>query len=214
MARFCSNCGAQVNDDAPFCPNCGAKQAVPQQAAPQVAPQAAPQQVPYQQIPQQPAPQKQPVDLSFLKKAITNPLFILGAIICGIVAFFIKLTPTLGMEGGSHATLFFLARNDFIDKTALYVFMMIFLIIMVCTTGWLAFKHFIKRSVTIVDMCIAFLGFFLMFLITVIAFPVLGGALDPTKSYPNVGGWILIISEVAGMFFTAFPAIKGIVKKN
>lgn len=196
MARFCPNCGAQVDDNAPFCPNCGAKQA---------AAQAAPQQA---------APPKQPVDLSFLKKAITNPLFILGAIICGIVAFFIKLTPTLGVEGGTNFTLFYMARNDFIGKTALYVFMMIFLIIMVGTTGWLAFKHFLKRNVTIVDMCIAFFGFFVMFLITVIAFPVIGGELDPTKSYPNVGGWILLISEIAGLFFTAFPAIKGIIKKN
>ena len=201
MARFCPNCGAQVDDNAPFCPNCGAKQAAAQ-AAPQ---QAAPQQV---------APPKQPVDLSFLKKAITNPLFILGAIICGIVAFFIKLTPTLGVEGGTNFTLFYMARNDFIGKTALYVFMMIFLIVMVGTTGWLAFKHFLKRNVTVIDMCIAFFGFFLMFLITVIAFPVLGGELDPTKSYPNVGGWILLISEIAGLFFTAFPAIKGIIKKN
>lgn len=209
MARFCPNCGAQVDDNAPFCPNCGAKQAAAQ-AAPQ---QAAPQQVAPQQIPQQAAPTKQPVDLSFLKKAITNPLFILGAIICGIVAFFIKLTPTLGTNwGGVNFTLFYASRSA--DKTALYVFMMIFLIIMVGTTGWLAFKHFLKRNVTIVDMCIAFFGFFLMFLITVIAFPVIGGELDPAKSYPNVGGWILLISEIAGMFFTAFPAIKGIVKKN
>ena len=209
MARFCPNCGAQVNDNAPFCPNCGAKQAAPQQAAPQQIPQqAAPQ-----QIPQQPVVPKQPVDLSFLKKAITNPLFILGAIICGIVAFFIKLTPIVGTDGfGANYTAFFVARKA--DKTALYVFMMIFLIIMVCTTAWLAFKHFLKRNVTVIDMCIAFFGFFLMFLITVIAFPVIGGELDPVKSYPNVGGWILLISEIAGLFFTAFPAIKSIIKKN
>ncbi|MBR3992178.1 MAG: zinc ribbon domain-containing protein [Clostridia bacterium] len=205
MARFCPNCGAQVDDNAPFCPNCGAKQAAAQAAPQQVAPQQA--------APQQVAPPKQPVDLSFLKKAITNPLFILGAIICGIVAFFIKLTPIVGTDGfGANYTAFFVARMT--DKTALYVFMMIFLIIMVCTTGWLAFKHFLKRNVTVIDMCFAFFGFFLMFLITVIAFPVLGGVMDPTKSYPNVGGWILLISEIAGLFFTAFPAIKGIVKKN
>ena len=27
MAKFCSNCGAQLNDTAPFCPSCGAPQA-------------------------------------------------------------------------------------------------------------------------------------------------------------------------------------------
>ena len=32
MAKFCANCGAQMDDNAPFCPNCGAKQEVSQTA--------------------------------------------------------------------------------------------------------------------------------------------------------------------------------------
>ncbi len=199
MAKFCANCGSQMDENAPFCPNCGAKQAAPQQAAPQ---QAA-------------APQKQPinVDLSFMKKKIENPLFIIGALVSAIVAFFIKLTPVLGIEGGSNATLFYMARSNFIDKTALYVFMMIFLIVMVGTAGWLAFKHFFRRDVTALDMIISFAGFFLMFLITIIAFPVIGGELGGLSSGPNVGGWILIFSEIAGLFFTVFSVVKSIIKK-
>ena len=34
MAKFCANCGAQMDENAPFCPSCGAKQEISQQAAP------------------------------------------------------------------------------------------------------------------------------------------------------------------------------------
>ena len=50
--KFCTNCAAQIADDAAVCPNCGAAQAAPQQNYATEQPYAAPQQ-PYA-APQQP----------------------------------------------------------------------------------------------------------------------------------------------------------------
>lgn len=43
MAKFCSNCGAQLDDAAQFCPGCGTKTAEPQQAQQQTPPPGAEQ---------------------------------------------------------------------------------------------------------------------------------------------------------------------------
>lgn len=53
MAKFCSNCGASLNDDAGFCNACGAAQGAQQQAQPQYQqPQYQYQQPQYQAQPQ------------------------------------------------------------------------------------------------------------------------------------------------------------------
>ncbi len=47
--KFCTNCGAQLQDEAQFCTNCGAQQSAAQQAQPVVEAQPVYQQPVYQQ---------------------------------------------------------------------------------------------------------------------------------------------------------------------
>ena len=56
MAKFCKNCGAQLDDNAPFCPGCGTATSIPPGPAPQ---QPTPPQQPYAPPPQQPTPPQQ-----------------------------------------------------------------------------------------------------------------------------------------------------------
>ena len=51
--KYCSNCGAQLEDEARFCPRCGLK--TPEVQRPQTSYQQRPQEPPYQQRPQEPA---------------------------------------------------------------------------------------------------------------------------------------------------------------
>jgi hypothetical protein len=56
--KYCSNCGAQLDDEARFCPRCGLK--TPEVQRPQEPYQQPPQEPPYQQRPQEPPYQQRP----------------------------------------------------------------------------------------------------------------------------------------------------------
>lgn len=85
MAKFCSQCGTQLSDDAMFCANCGAPVAqqvaepvVPQPVAQQVAEPVVAQPIAPQPATQQAVPYTQPQAVKSSKIDFKKPLFSIG----------------------------------------------------------------------------------------------------------------------------------------
>ena len=229
MARFCPNCGAQVDDNAPFCPNCGAKQAAPQQVAPQ------------QPIPQQPVVKKEfmipgveekPVDA--LKNGNTT-LYSFAAIFFSVLAFIMSLIPIFKIKIGDdkNRSTIFGSIGDFSDQFnkggGLMFFRIFFMILFIASLIYLVIKIIMKKF-NGTDLKIALAGQGVYLFINIVAFNFLTGAAAVSgalavawgggkiKIGPNFGGVLYFIFSILAILCLCVPlvvpAIQKLIKKK
>ena len=218
MAKFCANCGAQMDDNAPFCPACGAKQEVAQQAAPQAKKLNV----------KLPGIEGDPVAAA---KKGNKTLFAYGVLIFGFLTFLFnlfsifKLKVSMGSFGSSaDSTNLFKAASE-ADKGGIIAIRVIGIIILLGALGWLGFRLFTGK-LTDMEMYIACGALVLFFIINIISFASLGGAYKKmlgvgdlslygitakVKAGPNFGGVLYFIFNILGIGCAACPTILKMV---
>ena len=221
MAKFCANCGAQMDDNAPFCPNCGAKQEVPQQAAPQQA-KARNLNV------KLPGIEGNPVEAA---KKGNKTLFAYGVLIFGFLTFLFnwfpifKLKVSMGGFGSSaDSTNLFKAASE-IDKGGIVAIRVIGIILLLGALGWLGFRLFTGK-LTDMELYIACGALVLFFIFNIISFASLGGAYKKmlgvgdmsmygisakVKAGPNFGGVLYFIFNILGIGCAVCPTVLKLV---
>ena len=211
MAKFCANCGAQMDDNAPFCPNCGAKQEVPQQAAPQQA-QAKELNIKLPGIGGNP--------IEEAKKG-NKTLFAYGVLIFGFLTFLINWFEIFKIKSNGYKESYSLlewAGGKYVDKGGIIAIRIIGIIILLGALGWLGFKLFTGK-LTDMELYLACGALLLFFIINIISFAVLSGATKEqsygfVKGGPNFGGVLLFIFNILGIGCAAAPTILKLVGGN
>ena len=227
MARFCANCGAQMDDNAPFCPNCGAKQEIPQQAAPQQA-KAKNLNVKLPGIEGDP--------ITAAKKG-NKTIFAYGVLIFGFLTFLFNLFPIIkfkakvslfGMtQSDKHTSALFGAAKD-LEKGGIIAIRVIGIIILLGALGWLGFRLFTGK-LTDMELYLACGALVLFFIINIISYAVLSGAYKghmkalmggdfgdyssavKLSAGPNFGGVLMFIFNILGIGCAACPTVLKLV---
>ncbi|MBR3992179.1 MAG: zinc-ribbon domain-containing protein [Clostridia bacterium] len=216
MAKFCANCGAQMDDNAPFCPNCGAKQEVPQQAAPQQA-KAKNLNI------KLPGIEGDPIEAA---KKGNKTLFAYGTIILAFITFIINLLPifkvkvsAFGYSESKSRSLFKWATKDYMGKGGTIAIRIIGILVLLAGIAYLVYKLFVVKNLTEIDLLIAAATLVLFFIFNIIAFGVLGSA-TKSQSYgmakggPNFGGVLYFIFNILGIGCAVCPTILKLVGGN